>query len=230
MAEHTKFWYLKNFNIFEGMDDPTMKRVDEMTSMVKAKSHQPIYFPDAPSSSIFFLKEGHVKISRINAEGKELILDVMGPGEIFGELSLVDEEEKPSEIAQALDDALICAMKNSDFEALLKSNPDLNFQITKRIGLRLRRIEERVSELIFKDVRKRIASFLVRYAEEFGKIKKGVVTVKTHLSHQEIALLTGSARQTVTTTLNEFRALDLIDFSRKGITIKEFEKLRQLAR
>lgn len=230
MAEHSKFWYLKNFNIFEGLDETTMQRVDQMSSMVQAKTHQPIYFPDEPSNSIFFLKEGHVKISRINPEGKEIILDVVGPGEIFGELSLVDEGEKPSEMAQALDEALICAIKKPDFESLLKKNPDLNFQITKRIGLRLRRFEERVSDLIFKDVKKRIASFLVHYAEEFGKIKKGIVTVRTHLSHHEIALLTGSARQTVTTTLNEFRSMGLIDFSRQGFTIKDFDKLQQIAK
>ncbi len=83
--------------------------------------------------------------------------------------------------------------------------------------------------ILFKDSRKRIASFLVRYAEEFGKIKEGIVSIKMHLSHQEIALLTGAARQSITTTLNEFRSRGLIDFSRQGITIKQFDKLQRLA-
>ena len=230
MPEKTKFWYLKNFNIFDGMDDASMKRVDGMSSMQTLKPHDPIYFPDEPSRAIFFLKEGHVKISRLTSDGKELILDVIGPGELFGELSLGEEGEPRSEIAQALDTVLICTIKQADFEGLLKMNPDLNLQVTKRMGLRLRKIEERVADLIFKDVQQRIASFFVRYAEEFGKIKQGVLTIKTHLTHQEIAFLTGAARQTVTTTLNELREAGILDFSRDGFIIKDLDRLRKISR
>lgn len=229
MAEKTKLWYLKNFNLFDGMDEAKMEEVARMSSMSSVKPHQPISFPDEPSHSIFFLKKGHVKISRISTNGNEVIMDIVGPGEIFGEMALLEDELQPNEFAQALDDVLICAVKKEEFESLMKMNSDLNFQITKRIGLRLRKFEERVTDLVFKDVKKRIAKFLVRYAEEFGKEKSGVITIKMHLSHQEIALLTGSARQTVTTTLNEFRAMGLLDFSRQGFTITQFDKLQVLA-
>ncbi len=230
MAEKTKFWYLRHFNIFEGMDDRAMKRVEQLSSMQSMKSDQPIYFPDQPSSMIFFLKEGHVKISRITPQGQEMILDVVGPGEIFGELSLTEDQEGRGEIAQALDNAIICTIKKEDFESLLKSHPAFNLQITKRVGLRLRKIEERVADLVFKDVKKRIATFLVRYAEDFGKIKGGTITIKNYLTHQEIALLTGAARQTVTSTLNEFRSMGILDFSRKEITISQFETLKSLSK
>lgn len=229
MADKSKFWYLKHFNLFEGMDETSMKKVDQMSSMRSLTSSQPIYFPDEPSRAIFFLKEGHVKVSRIMADGKEVILDVIGPGEVFGELSLGDEQEERSEIAQALDDVVICTVKKENFESLLMMNPELNLHLTKRIGLRLRKIEERITDLVFKDVKKRIASFLVRYAEEFGKVKKDVISIKTHLTHQEIAFLTGSARQTVTTTLNEFRTTGIIDFSRDGFVIKDFKRLQELS-
>jgi CRP/FNR family transcriptional regulator len=229
MAEQTKFWYLNHFNLFEGMDESAMMEVNRISSMSELKQHQPIYFPDEPSHSIFFLKKGHVKISRLNPDGKEIILEVIGPGEIFGELSLVEEGPQRSEMAQALDDIVICAVKQEDFERLMMMNPALNFKVTKRIGLRLRKFEERVTDLVFKDVRKRVASFLVGYAEDFGKVKLGIVTIKMYLSHQEIAFLTGSARQTVTTTLNELRSAGLIDFSREAFTIKQFDKLKRMS-
>lgn len=230
MAEKSKFWYLKHFNIFEGMDEEAMMQVNKMSSMMTCKTHDPIYFPDEQPNTIFFLKEGHVKISRLTSDGKEIILDVIGPGEIFGELPLGDEKENPSELAEALDTAVICAMKKQNFEMLLQQHPELNFEITKRIGLRLKKFQERVTDLAFKDVKKRIASFLVKYAEEFGKVKGGVITVQVSLSHQEIALLTGSARQTVTTTLNEFRSNGIIDFSRQKIIIKHWDKLQRIAK
>jgi CRP-like cAMP-binding protein len=229
MAEQTKFWYLNHFNLFEGLDETAMMELNRISSMSEVKPHQPIYFPDEPSHSIFLLKKGHVKISRLNTDGKEVILEVVGPGEIFGELAFVEEGLQRSEMAQALDDVVICAVKQEDFEKLMIKNPELNFNVTKRIGLRMKKFEERVTDLVFKDVRKRVASFLVGYAEEFGKVKQGIVTIKMHLSHQEIAFLTGSARQTVTTTLNELRSAGLIDFSREALSIKQFDKLKKIS-
>jgi len=231
MPVQTKLWYLKHFNLFEGMSETAMKQVEQISSMSEVKKRQPIYFPDEPSRSIFFLKEGHVKISRLTEDGKEIILDIVGPGEIFGELSLLGGgEESRNEIAEALDDVLICSMNREDFEAMLKANPELNFEVTKRIGLRLRKIQERISELVFKDVKERVASFLARYAEEFGKIKGGIVKVHPFLSHQEIAFLTGCSRQTVTTILNDFKNQRLIDVSRRTLVIYDLAGLKRAGR
>ncbi|MBI4546532.1 MAG: Crp/Fnr family transcriptional regulator [Ignavibacteriae bacterium] len=232
MAEKTKFWYLKNINIFDGMDDVQMKQVEKMTTMTHVEKHQPIYFPEQSASggnNIYFLKEGHVKLSRLHEDGREIILDVLGPGEMFGELSIVEEDSR-KEIAEALDGVLICTMSKHDFEAMLMHNPELNLRMTKWIGLRLRRFEEKMSELAFKDVTKRIISFLIRYAEDFGKIKGGVVSIKSFLSHQEIAYLTATSRQTVTTVLNDLKSRNLIDFTRKELLIKNFDRLRHLSR
>jgi CRP-like cAMP-binding protein len=217
--------------MFEGMSDEEMRRVDEMASMASVRPNQPIAFPDEISKNIYLLKTGHVKISRIDEEGREMILEIVGPGEMFGELALLNEEDGGSttDLVQALDEVLICAIRHDMFEMMMRDNPDLTFRITKRIGLRLRRFEERVTNLVFKDVRQRVVSFLLRYAEDFGKVRGGVVSIPMHLSHQEIALLTGSARQTVTTILNELRADGLIDFSRTGMKLYDMAALERMS-
>lgn len=227
MAEQTKFWYLKNINVFEGMSDEEMQKIHDMTSMSSVRPNQPIAFPDEISQNIYLLKQGHVKISRVDEDGREIILEIVGPGEMFGELALIDEEElESSDIVEALDDVLICAIRRDLFEQMMRDSPELTFRVTKRIGMRLRRFEKRVTDLVFKDVRRRIVSFLLSYAEDFGKVKRGVVTIPMYLSHQEIAMLTGTARQTVTTVLNQLRAEELIDFSRAGIMIYDMDALR----
>ncbi len=228
MAEKTKFWYLKHFNILESVDKATMMKLNDMTTMSTVKASQPIYFPDEQSSSIFFLKEGRVKISRISPEGQEVILDIIGPGELFGELGIVDPERDRDEIAQAMDDVLICTMRVKDFESMMRENSDLNLRVTKWMGLRLRKFEERIPDLMFKDVNSRVVGFLAKYAEEFGKIKDGVVTIKPTLSHQDIGYLTGCARQTVTTVLNKLRSEDIIDFDRKQFLIKNYNQLKKM--
>jgi CRP-like cAMP-binding protein len=229
MADKSKFWYLKNINIFDGMDDSQMKMVEKMTTMSKMGKHNPIYFPEQPSNNIFFLKEGHVKLYRLHEDGREVILDILGPGEIFGELSIVDQGGR-REAAETIDDALVCSMSMKDFEGMLLHNPSLNLQLTKWIGLRLRRFEEKLSDLAFKDVTQRIISFLVRYAEDFGKIKEGTVQISSSLSHQEIAHLTAASRQTVTTVLNELKERGMIDFTRKTLTIHNLKELQALSR
>jgi CRP-like cAMP-binding protein len=229
MSEKSKIWYLKNINIFEGMDDSQMKMVEKMTTMSKMGKHHPIYFPEHPSNNIFFLKEGRVKLYRLHQDGREVILDILGPGEIFGELSIVDQGER-RDAAETLDDALVCSMSMRDFEGMLLHNPSLNLQLTKWIGLRLRRFEEKMSDLAFKDVTKRIVSFLVRYAEDFGKIKEGTVRISSSLSHQEIAYLTAASRQTVTTVLNELKEKGIIDFTRKTVIIHNLKELQALSR
>lgn len=229
MPEKSKFWYLKNINILDGMDDAQMKMVEKITTMSRLGKHHIIYFPDQPSNNIFFLKEGHVKLYRLHEDGREIILDVLGPGEIFGELGFVEQGVR-SEAAETLDDALICTMTMKDFEHLLLHNPEFTLRLTKWIGLRLRRFEEKMSDMVFKDVTKRIISFLVRYAEDFGKMKEGAVHVSSFLSHAEIAYLTAASRQTVTTVLNELKARRLIEFSRKSLVIRNLDELQALGK
>ncbi len=229
MAEKTKLWYLKDFNIFEGLSNVQMRHVDEITSIAQLKKDQPIYFPSQPSTNIYFLKEGHVKLFQLSDDGREFIHEILGPGEIFGELALTDEGNM-QDFAAALDSALICTMKKDDFETMLRKNPEMNLRLTKWIGLRLRRFEEKVNDLVFKDAPKRIISFLLRYAEDFGKIKGGVVTIPAFLSHQEIAFLTATSRQSVTTVLNDLREKGIVQFNRRQLQVMSLSKLQNLAR
>jgi CRP-like cAMP-binding protein len=227
MPEQTKLWYLKNINILEGLPEREMKALAARTSMSRLRKNGVIYFPEAQSKNIYFLKSGHVKIARLSPEGREAILDVVGPGEIFGELGLADEpEEEYVEIAEALDDVLICAMSKNDFMEFLKKNPELNLRMLKLIGLKLRKVESKVEDLIFKNVRERLTTFLLRFAEAFGKIKDRQISVPNFLSQDEIARLTGASRQSVATILNELRKEGLIDFTTKSLTNLKPERLR----
>jgi CRP-like cAMP-binding protein len=227
MPEQTKLWYLKNMNILEGLPEREMKALAARTSMSRLRKSGVIYFPEARSKNIYFLKSGHVKIVRLSPEGREAILDIVGPGEIFGELALADEQEDEYvELAEALDDVLICAMSKNDFMEFLQKNPELNLRMIKLIGMKLRRVESKVEDLIFKNVRERIIAFLLRFAEAFGKIKDRQISVPKFLSQDEIAHLTGASRQTVATILNDLRKEGLISFTTKSLTILKPERLK----
>ena len=168
MAELTKFWYLENFNLFKSLDNESMKELSRITSMRNISKNQPIYFPQEPSKSIYFLKKGRVKLTRMSPDGKEMILGLINKGEVFGEMSYLDEDER-KEFATTLDEVLVCAINKDDFKQFVDHNPELNLRLTKLIGLKMRKYSERIEELVFKDAGQHVISFLLRLADENGK-------------------------------------------------------------
>ncbi|MEM7041026.1 MAG: Crp/Fnr family transcriptional regulator [Bacteroidota bacterium] len=225
MSDRSKLWYLENFNLFKGLSKAEMMEVREKTTMMNAKKGQFIYFPEDPSKSIFFLKEGRIKIGNTSADGRENILAILHPGELFGELALTGESTR-EDYAQALEDnVLICAMGVQDMEALMESNSKMSLKVTRLIGFRLRKMERKLKALIFKDARTRIIDFIREMAEEVGRPAGDEILIKHFMTHQDIANLTASSRQTVTTVLNELRSRNVINFERKRIIVRDLKKL-----
>ena len=214
MAEKTKLWYLQNFNIFEGMDQSAMDEVDRRSKMKKTGKKEILYFPDEPNRTIYFLKEGKVKISRVSEDGRSTTLQLIGPGEIFGETSILGQRIHEN-VAEAIEDSIICTINKEMFQEMLNMNPKLNLKINKFIGFRLRTIEAHVEDLVFKDARDRIIAFLSRYVKTFGKKMIDGWMIRPFLTHQEIADLTATSRQTVTTILNEMVKDGKIEYTRR---------------
>lgn len=214
MAEKTKLWYLQNFNIFEGMDESAMEEIDRRSKMRKTSKKEILYFPDEPNRTIYFLKEGKVKISRVSEDGRTTTLQLIGPGEIFGETSILGQRIHEN-VAEAVENSIICTISKEMFQDMLNRNPKLNLKINKFIGFRLRRIEAHVEDLVFKDARERIIAFLSRYVQTFGKKLIDGWMIRPFLTHQEIADLTATSRQTVTTILNEMVNDGKIDYTRR---------------
>lgn len=226
-AEGTKFWYLENFNIFKDLKDESMQELSRITSMQDIPKNQPIYFPQEPSNSIFFLKKGRVKLTRTSNDGKEMILALVNKGEVFGEMAFLDEGER-NDFATALDDCLVCAINKNEFKVFVDRNPELNLRITKLIGLKLKKYSERIEELVFKDAEQRLVSFLLRIADENGKQIGEEIFVKPFLKHQDIAELTATSRQTVSSILTDLREKKVINFDRKKLIIYNRETLNSL--
>ncbi len=214
MAEKTKIWYLQNFNLLQGMDEPSMEMMGEKSTMKKSSKREIIYFPEERSDNIYLLKEGKVKISRVSEDGKKMTLQLIGPGEIFGESAILGQEKREN-IAEVVEDAVICSINRTMFQEMLANNPKLNLSINKFIGLRIRKIEAHIEDLVFKDAEERVVAFLKRYAKTFGKKMVDGWMVRPFLTHQEIADLTATSRQTVNSILNELVTNQEIKYTRR---------------
>ncbi len=226
-SSQNKLWYLKHIRLFDGLSQTEMQEMERITRMQAVKKRQPLYLPGDPSSNVYLLKQGRVKIASTAPSGKEVTFDILEPGEIFGELEVLEETPRET-AAEALDDTLICVIRREDFDHYLRTHPDLSVKLTKLIGLRLRKIQSRVEDLVFRDVPARLAHLLLELSKTDGVPDGPHIRLGIKLTHQEMANLIGCSRETVSTTLGQFRDQGLIRLDGRTITIVSPDHLTRL--
>jgi CRP/FNR family transcriptional regulator, cyclic AMP receptor protein len=226
MSNTAALWYFESVNLYQILCPHKVKAMAVTHQFLHFKREDFIYFPDEPATNIYMIASGRVRIGHYLDDGKEVIKSILTTGEIFGELALAGEDRR-SDFAQAMDDkTVVCPLNIEDLKKLMYENRELSFKILKLVGLRLMKLERKLELLVFKDARTRIVEFLKDTAAWKGK-KVGFETmIPTRLTHKDIASLTGTSRQTVTTILNELKEKNLINFDRKKILIRDLASLK----
>ncbi len=188
------------------------------------KKGEHIYLQDDDADKIFFITEGRVKIGTHADNGKEITKAILTEGEIFGELSVVGVGKR-RDYAVAMENTMLCVLSLANMKGLLKDHSPLNLFIMNLIGSRALEMERRLESLVFKDSRTRVIDFLLDLGEKKGKPVGFETLVRRFMTHQEIANLTATSRQTVTTILNELRTDNIIIFNRRRLLIRDMDKL-----
>ena len=226
MQPRTKYWFLENFDALKALSEKEKKELGDLSLMLPLPKDEVLYMAGDQSDFIYFLKEGKVKISAISELGKELILSILGPYEIFGELAVAGQGKR-DEMAVALEDCMVCEIHKSDLEKYMRQNAQFSMEITKPIGLRMTAVKNMYESLYFKSAEERIRQFVRGLAKEHGRLLADhhQVVVEAGLTHEEIAKLTATNRQKVTAVLSDLEKRDIIRYSRKDILIKHPEAL-----
>ena len=216
---------LRNFPLFEGLSDEYYTGLEAAITVHKASRYTSLYEMGDPSENIFFLLNGTVKTCTISNDGREVIKTVLHPVSIFGELGLVGEKHRHESAVALNKDVAFCTISVSKFHALMRSSHSLCLKILNMVGKRLLNVEQKLESLIFKDARARIIDFLKESAAARGRRVGFEMLFKHCLTQQDIANLTGTSRQTVTSVLNDLRKDNLIYFNRNTILIRDLGKL-----
>lgn len=226
MTNTAALWYFESVNLFNVLCPHKTKVMGEKHEFRRYNRDQFVYIPNDEASHIYMVVEGRVKIGHYLDDGKEVVSAILTTGEIFGELALAGEERR-KDFAQAMENnTMLCPLSIDELKALMKDDKELSFRLLKLVGLRLMRLERKLELLVFKDARTRIIEFLKDAASWKGK-KVGFETmIPTKLTHKDIAALTGTSRQTVTTILNELKDQNLIYFDRRKILIRDLGRLK----
>jgi len=219
-------WFLENIDV-TGIFCP--KKLGDSIDNHTHKSYKKgeyIYLPEQSSDKIFFLTEGRVKIGNYGENGKEITKAILSQGEVFGELSMIGEQKR-RDFAHAMEDVEVCVLTTDEMKSLMRDHSSLSMFFMKVMGSRVLDMESRLESLVFKDSRSRIVEYLVGLVKKRGQRVGYEWVVRKFITHQEIANLTATSRQTVTTVLNELRTAELLTFNRKRLLVRDLEKLQE---
>jgi CRP/FNR family cyclic AMP-dependent transcriptional regulator len=219
-----KTWCLTEVDIFADLSPEEMDAIAAAAPMKTYAAGELLFSPHNPVETLFILKRGRVRIFRISADGRALTTAIMTPGTIFGEMVLLGQRMYAN-YAEALDEAVVCVMSRSDVHRFLLSDPRIAARITAILGERLVDLEQRLSDTVFKSVPQRIATTLATLAGQDRPYGVGTPATVVKLTHNQVAALVGTSRETTTRILNDFADRGLIRLRRGRITLLDMARI-----
>ncbi len=194
-------------------------------TVISFNKGEAIYQPGDPSSSVYVVQQGRVKLAYLDDSGKKLTFTVIDQGKIFGEMCLIGEEDRKF-LAIALEKTTVRRIDRDKFWHLLNRHPVYLLKLVELLGSRVREIGEIVENLAFKDLQTRLSRQLLKLVGEYGVQTENGILIGLQITHQELADMIGSARENTTIALNQFAREGILDKSRYRITIKDQVKLK----
>ena len=215
--------------LFDALNDEDSKALRAMVLVVKLNRGERLFAEGDTGDKLYIIISGKIKLTKAAPDGRENLLSVHGPGEMFGELSLFDPVPRTAS-ATAVTDAELAALAHEDVRAWLASRPEVAMHLLQALAQRLRRINEVKADLVFTDVPGRVAKALLDLAERFGVQNSDGIQVNHDLTQEELAQLVGASRETVNKALADFAARGWIQLAAKSVLVVDTDRLRKRAR
>lgn len=219
MNAEMKIIYLKNHYLANNLTEEQILMLCDAAKIRKANKGEIIQYDDGSESKICLLLSGKAKITEVDDSGNELIREIINEGDLFGKLSF-ERMNMVDEYAEILtENTILCSFGFRQFEELMQSNPVLALNFARLMSEKLRRLESRHSNLVFKDVKTRLIYFFKDWAKTDGNKVGNKVVLKNFLTHSDIAAFISTSRQSVTGLLNELKETGMLSYNRKEIEL-----------
>jgi CRP-like cAMP-binding protein len=226
-ANPERIWCMSEVDIFADLSEREMDALSAAAPMRTYAAGALIYTPHQPLEALFILKRGRIRIFRLSADGRALTTAIVNPGTIFGEMVVVGQQMHDN-FAEALDEAIVCVMTKADVRRLLLGDPRIAARISETLGRRLAELEQRLSDAVFKSVPERLAATLTVLSA--GRAPRPLARgVQINLTHEQLAGLAGTSRETTTKVLGEFADRGMISLGRGRITLLQPDLLKNVA-
>lgn len=215
--------FLGTVPLFSGLSPDELSSFAELTRERSYPRGSVILFENDPGDSLFIVRSGRVKVVLIGEDGREVILGVLGVGQHFGELALIDEQPRSAHVI-AMEDSSLIVLRREDFRKRVESSPAVAWSLLAELSRRLRRADDKIGGLVLLDVPGRIARLLLDLSEESGSDQ-----IEKSLTHQTIAQMIGASRETVSRAMKEFQDAGWINVDRRRISVGSRQSLEQRA-
>jgi CRP/FNR family cyclic AMP-dependent transcriptional regulator len=207
--------FLGTVPLFRGLGRPELESFAELTRERSYPRGSVILFENDPGDSLFVVRSGRVKVVLIGEDGREVILGVLGIGQHFGELSLIDDHPRSAHVI-AMEDATLIVLRRDDFRRRVEQSPSVAWSLLAELSHRLRRADDKIGGLVLLDVPGRIARLLLDLSEESGTNQ-----IEKSLTHQTIAQMIGASRETVSRAMKDFQDSGWISVERRRISLAD---------
>ena len=221
--DNHKYLGLSNIDIFQDLSPDELKEMDQTTTRSTCEPGRVFYAPDDTGEVLFLLKKGRVQLYRLSPDGKKLIVAILEEGSIFGEMSFVGQGMHNT-FAESIDDCTLCVMSRQDIVNLIQEKPLVAIRFMEAMASRLQKTEAKLEELAFKGIPARLSSLLLSLsAEENG------ASIVDGYTHQDLAEMLGTYRETTTQILNNFKGAGWIEIGRKRIVLLDQEAISDVS-
>lgn len=215
--------------LFDSLNEEDSRALRSDVKVVKLSRGERLFTEGDAGDRLYIILSGKIKLTKAAPDGRENLLSVHGPGEMFGELSLFDPVPRTSS-ATAITDAQLAGLAHDALRTWLSTRPEVAMHLLQALAQRLRRINEVKADLVFTDVPGRVAKALLDLSERFGVQTPEGVQVNHDLTQEELAQLVGASRETVNKALADFAARGWIQLAAKSVLVTDTDRLRKRAR
>nr|WP_245681850.1 MULTISPECIES: Crp/Fnr family transcriptional regulator [Actinomadura] len=208
------------------MDEQGAKALRANVTEVRLARGQTLFNEGETGDRLYVVLEGKIKLTRTAPDGRENLLSVLGPSEMFGELSLFDPRPRTAS-AVAVTECRLAGLGHDDLRPWLTGHPEVAVQLLRALAQRLRKTNDVMADLVFTDVPGRVAKALLDLAERFGQPSETGLHVHHDLTQEELAQLVGASRETVNKALADFAQRNWLRIEARAVVILDIERLRK---
>ena len=210
--------FLRNVSLFQSLSAEELEPLAQVTITRSFNRDSVIILAEEEGDALFIIKKGQVKVSIVSEDGREVILSLLGDGAVFGELSLLDGKPRSANVI-AIEDTTLIMLRRQDFLQLVHKAPQIAIELLAELASRLRRTDRQIEGLALLDVTSRISETLLQLAGDNGVENEEGVTINNRPTHQELANMSGTTRETVSRVLKRLEAQGYIRCQGRTIAI-----------
>jgi len=212
--------------IFSDLPEEVIDQVVMVGNKKTYTKESVILVEEEVGTALFVIIKGKVKVSRSSADGREVILSILGDSDFFGEMSILDGMNRSATVV-ALDDTELFIIQRKEFIDLLNKHPEITIALLSELTQRLRNADMKIKALSLKDAEGKVATVILQLADDIGKIKQGTVEIEKLPLQQDLANMAGTSRETISRTLHSFAKKGMVELEGSKLKIIDYEKFRE---